>query len=611
MGETNINAPAPKDKEAIPFKAALILGAAIFSFVNANIVHEIGFYGFYFHGLRALIAVIGLVNFMVVCAFMFRMTAKIMNWQHHNKATGLKGTARWAKWREVKKLLSKTRSGIFLGAIRRGLFRKAIVCDFESNAVCIAPSGSGKGIYTLINTAISIIHNKVIIDFKGELSCILVPIYKALGWRCVIINLANKFPERLGETDYLNPLSVIYKLLFKKGGLEHISDDTQELCIQLSPDPKSGNDNNVYFKNGARKDLTFVFIFLCLIHEDQANIGMADIMLNDRNELIGALELVCGELVLEGEGPPENRIAPPLEIEIAQWVENHDAIDVENFIKWFRALAAGLLTLFQSGDTRTSEPFLAGAQQATERFNLTTRANKLMSKSTFDLEDLKNTKKKIVLFFILDAGRLEAQADAISLWLWMLLKMIKQHPNPKAPIYLLCDEATNFFINQLGSLLTWGRGFGLRHFLIFQDKNALTSKYSEDTWHTLISQSEIVQYLPGQRSDEMIDLIVKRLGEQGIMHSSYNGDKSKFRDIGGHSLGEEARALMNANEVRETNKVINFVGKTPAFLTEPIKYAEILPWALQVGNNPFHGNKRFLKFPKLIMFPRLNFWRHK
>ena len=94
------------------------------------------------------------------------------------------------------------------------------------------------------------------------------------------------------------------------------------------------------------------------------------------------------------------------------------------------------------------------------------------------------------------------------------------------------------------------------------------------------------------------------------LRPGFDGMAKEAGDLGGHDLKEEARPLMNTDEIRRTDFAINIVRRHRPFLSECTAFAEIAPWRRLVGINPFH-NKRFLKPIKLrlgSLFSRINPW---
>lgn len=173
---------------------------------------------------------------------------------------------------------------------------------------------------------------------------------------------------------------------------------------------------------------------------------------------------------------------------------------------------------------------------------------------------------------------------------------MKRHPNKNRPVYYVLDEATNYKINELESLLTWGRSYGLRLHLIFQDLAAFERVYGKSALNTLLSETEIKQCLPGQRSSDTLELISKMLGEQSVM--AIGASRSIEQPGLTENLSETGRPLATPDEIRRMKAGILFVRQHHPILFEPVSYAEIEPWRSQVGINPFHG-KPFKKKVKI------------
>ncbi|MCT4558419.1 MAG: TraG/TraD/VirD4 family protein [Pelagimonas sp.] len=124
------------------------------------------------------------------------------------------------------------------------------------------------------------------------------------------------------------------------------------------------------------------------------------------------------------------------------------------------------------------------------------------------------------------AGRrrtIQAQKDVIALIQWCAQQEFKRHQNNHVPVHIIADEATNFKISDLSSLLTWGRGYGIRLKLIIQDLAAFRLVYGKDALDTLTSETEIKLFLPGQRNPETLAALEKMLGSQAVMMQSMGG----------------------------------------------------------------------------------------
>ena len=286
-------------------------------------------------------------------------------------------------------------------------------------------------------------------------------------------------------------------------------------------------------------------------------------------------------------------------IQDSPWVGEHEREDVDNYIQYYRAFASGVADPLETEESRTADSFITGAQQALARFNIATRAHKKTSRSTFRFAEQKEGDQPTTVFIVADASRINAQKPVLSLIQWCMMQELKRHPNKQRPVYWIADEATNFRLHDLGSLLTWGRGYGLRLHLILQSLSAFRAVYGKEVLETLLSESEVKQFLPGQREPETLALIEKTLGEQSIIAEGNRGQLGNGAfGLDGFDYREEGRVLMTADEIRRTDKAILIIRKNRPLLADLPTIAEIEPFRRQIGINPFHGEP-FLRPVKL------------
>lgn len=286
-------------------------------------------------------------------------------------------------------------------------------------------------------------------------------------------------------------------------------------------------------------------------------------------------------------------------LEDSPWIDRHDLEDVENYITYCRGLGAKAADLLGQEDSRAAESFLIGAQQALVRYNITTRAHKKTKRSSFRFADLKEGDAPTTVILIADASRSEAQKPLLGLLQWCMLQELKRHDNKHRPVYVIANEATNFYIQGLASLLTWGREYGIRLHIIIQSLSAFRRVYGQDTLNTLISETEIKQFLPGQRETETLDLIEKLLANQSVIARGRRaGNHETSGRIEGEDLREDARPLMTADEIRRTDKTILILRRNKPLLLDLPPIAAIAPFRKMIGINPFHG-KPFLRPVKL------------
>lgn len=546
--------------------------------------------------IPALAACLLVVCGSVVLSDMFWFVGEFFDLLKARMPTGLKGTAGFVKnLRDIKSDLVRFGWGPYWGTFKG----KEIISDYASNALTLGPAGSGKGVGVVQPTALSIRESKTVICFKGENTAVLANALRKRGEKVRIINLGDLWQNLLGTSDLYNPLVVVADNFTRPGGLQDVSDDIHEMDLQIYPDPKnSGKDGDIYFRDGSRTFLSFAKQFMILTKGAQATLGDVGQLLNSRQELLHSAQWAAGRL------EHEDGTAALMPIHESPWAKLHDPKDLENYIAYFQGLAAGVADILEIEDSRAAEAFLTGAQQALARFNITTRAHKKTSRTSFRFLEQKEGDRPTTVFIVVDASRINAQKKVLGLLQWCMLTELKRHENKHRPVYLIADEATNFKLHDLGSLLTWGRGYGLRLHLILQSFSAFRRVYGQDVLNTLLSETEIKQFLSGQREPETLAIIEKLLGEQSIIAQNHSGKKARGPfGVDGFDFREDGRPLMTTDEIRRTDKAILVAGKNKPLLTDLPPIAAIAPWRKQIDINPFHG-KPFLRPIKLRLYLR-------
>jgi len=282
-------------------------------------------------------------------------------------------------------------------------------------------------------------------------------------------------------------------------------------------------------------------------------------------------------------------------IEQSPWIEHHNLEDVENYIKYFQELATSIDDLLDDNDTRNFGPFLNGAQQAVERYNITTRAHKMTKNTTFRFSELKDPNKVTTIFIIPDVSRLEAQKPVLEIWQYCLFQELKRHKNKDVLVHFILDEANNFKIKDLESLLTWGRGYGFRFQIYIQNYASFRKLYGKEAVSVLQSETEIKLYLPSQREPETLTIIEKSLGDNAYVGVGRSGNvESQDYEITGKDYREDARPLMTVDEIRRMDKAILFIRRNRPMQVHLPSIAAIEPFRDLTDINPYHGKPYFL-----------------
>jgi len=285
-------------------------------------------------------------------------------------------------------------------------------------------------------------------------------------------------------------------------------------------------------------------------------------------------------------------------LEEAPWALSgiHDPMDVVNYIADYRNRAEKIVRLLSKGDSRTADPFVEGGQQTLEPFSISSRSHKVISRSNCRASETKDGDQPTTIFLIADANAMAAQGPLIAFVQWSMLQELKRHPNKHITVHLLADEVSNFKLNELGSLMTWARGYGIRMHLFLQNFSGFIETYGQHTFDTLTSEAEIQQFLPQTRQPAVIRYILERLGLKSVMVGRKRGShgKSGGISIDGTDYSEEGREVMTFDEIRRSKDAITFIRNNKAVKTKVPPISAIAPWRKKVAIDPHHGKKWLL-----------------
>ncbi len=508
--------------------------------------------------------------------------------------TGRKGTSGWVRsLREIKHELIAEGTGPYWGVLNG----KPIFSDFSSSALILGPSGVGKGVKLVIMMILCIRESKVIIDFKSELIVMLRPILEARGEIVRCIDFGNLWPDLVGPTDSYNYLNILADDFNREGGLYDITDNADEMAQQLLPAAADDKRHqNSYFDIGSVDLLAWAFQYIVLVLGYTGTLGDVLDLLFSREKCLHAALWACGRLEIDDPGSGDApAYADPMPIEESSWVHVHETDEVERYIQYFRGVSLSVAELIEATDSKSFDSFNSGARQVLKSFNTTTRVHQRTQTTTVRFSELKEGDTPVTVFILGAPNKLNAQRKPISLLQWCMFKEFKQHKSMnRRKVYMIADEATNFKILDIGTLVTWIRSTGLRLIIVIQALKAFTKTYSDEDLEILMSETEIKIFPPGQTELRTRELVEKLLGEQSIIARNNKGDREKsFSGLTGYDYQEEGRPLMNADEIRRTGKGILFLRKNKPIPVDLPKVSGIEPYRRILGINPYFG-KPFL-----------------
>ena len=295
--------------------------------------------------------------------------------------------------------------------------------------------------------------------------------------------------------------------------------------------------------------------------------------------------------------------AVAMPIHDSPWAAAHDPGDVANYAEFLRGLASGIADILDHPDGKLADSILSGAREsALTNFDITTRANKITSKTTFRFSELKDKGQTTSVSIMLDPNKIVAQSKVLGVLNWCMLQELKRRPDASRKPYILVDEAGNIPWPNLEVDLTTLRVYAVL-ILAFQNFPAFAKQQGKSTLETLQSEAQVKLFMPGQRNPETLSMIERMLGQESIVVRSNNSNKSSGAfSMDGYGLQEIGKPLMSTDEIRRCKKAILIIGNNRPVLVDLPSIAAIAPFKYWLSPSPFYG-KPYRKWTKLRMKP--------
>lgn len=538
---------------------------------------------------------------------MLQITANLCQRRKVLIPTGAKGTAKLLRSTSTLKheMVPKDEPAIYMGMVDG----KPVRPWLEACAFIVGPSGSGKSTRLYLQIILSLLGAScVIFDFKSDVTPQVARPIRQSGTDLIILNLGRLFEELVGPSASYNPLCVVTDAFWRRGGLEDVPDIVRSLCFQLEPQREGEKNDDSFWQNSNRRWGGIAIQVLVIIKGENATLGDVLQLLNDRRDLLRHMQWACGRLEVErvdDAGNPVTELAR-MPIEDSLWASVHNPEDLANYAAFVRALASSVCDMLETADSRTAESILAGAQEMLSGFEITSRAHKITSRTTFRFADLKEDKDRPVsVSFMLDPDKTESQAKVLGVINWALQWEIRRHPNKAKPVYALADEISNIPWSRLDSVVTWSRAYTFIFIFLFQSFASFARAHSEATMQTLHSEAEIKLIMPQTRNSRALELIEKIIGQGSVVLEHYRSNP-QLGAFGTElaDFREEARPVLNSDELRRTKKGILIIRDNPALLVDLPSIAEIEPWRREIDPSPFYG-KPYLKPVKVYLNGRI------
>lgn len=424
----------------------------------------------------------------------------------------------------------------------------------ETHTLIVAATGAGKSVNFAIPTLMRVRHSMIVTDTKKEF------VAQTARFR------EKRFRHKIVVLDGESAASYnVCQLVLDD--LTHSPQDAvadaRAIALQILRDPPL-KDQNQYFRQGARHIIEVCILGLGVRSPAECSLVKAQRLVTDVPLLLAFLKDIRQEQALCGD---------------------------------IAAMAESLLAT-HADTPREFQAFVNGAVQALAPYAPSGRLAKMSEHCTFRFSDLK--RQKMTVYICCDMTRMKAYAEWVALINWASMVELQRCGNA-VPVVALFDEATNFQIDNLPSLLTILRAYGVRVIVIVQELEDLSRVYGKAGQIVILAQCRVKIFF-GAISADTAARLMPMLGSQTTQASSFGmGNTSGVSE----NASAVARPLKTQSELQvlPDGQQIVLIGGHPPFLCRTVGWHETWPERRHVDANPLHGAKRFRARLKLILWP--------
>jgi len=496
----------------------------------------------------------------------------VYNWllrRRAKRATDNHGSAQWADEKSIVSYGLHAAIGLFLAvSIYTGapMFHRG-----EGHWMVYAPTRSGKTRSLVLTNILHNFGSMFITDIKGELWDVTSHACRTIQKNVVYrLDPAGLKDSTHGIAARYNPMNRIIEA-WKTGRHSDVIIKAKAMALQLLPEPAQA-DQNAFFRNGSRKVIVFVMVYLVVTSDDETTLTQVVALIQDNMLMQDALQMANCLDVLSGD---------------------------------LARIAKDLLRKLEATDSNHWESFCEGAVQVLDIYSESGFLAESTSTCDFLFRELKETDLKV--FVLVDPIRMSVLAQWLGLINWCMLDELMSCGINKEVILML-DEASNFRVDGLVEKLTLLAGYQCRAIVILQSFSAFEKTYSKQDLDILLDQCECRIWLKVQ-SYRVAEQLSKSLGRKTLVNTQHNLGHN-YLDLARENMSEIARPLMTPDEIMQSpHCIIQLRGKAP-ILGDVVGYDAVQPWNKWAQPNTLYGNKPFISKTRIrLKYPSLSWWR--
>lgn len=454
----------------------------------------------------------GMIAFSLVMLFTYWSLFKSRSMKP-TKHTGIFGTARWAKEKDIRQtgLLpheGPAQTGVYVGGWRKGKTLYYMRHDGPEHVLAIAPTRSGKGVGLVIPTLLTWPGSVVIHDMKGELWELTAGCRSESG----IVLRFDPAAEKGSCT--FNPLEEV-----RIDSLHAVADVQNLANIIVDPDGKGLID---HWKKTSHAFLTGLILHL-LLRDGKASLWDVAYELSNPKRPIDALykEMVeCWD--------PDDKVRQVI------------AAAGQDMINRPEQERGSVLSTAMSYLNLYRDPIIAENTRT----------------SSFRIQDLMRNDWPVSLYLVVDPDNLDRLKPLMRLMLNQIIrvstreKMNKGKASYKHRLLLMLDEFPAFGkLDVFQGALAWLAGYGIKAYLITQDITQLKDAYGPNE---SISSNCHVQIAYAPNNTETAEWLSKKLGQSTVVEEEIS-NSGKRMELALNKVTKTfrafARPLMTPGEV--------------------------------------------------------------
>ncbi len=451
-----------------------------------------------------------------------------------------------------------TRGDIFLGRpklIIGGLLRP-IGLNTEKHFVTFASTGSYKSTGALIPNLCIHEGSALIIDPKGELAAITAR-RRGDGGGGV---------RGMGQPVYvLDPFGIVPGF---QGASYNVFDEMERIAQHAPDRPVSyagkvaqalipaGNSRDPYWDNAARTFITGLILYILQGPKEHRNLIRLRTLLME-----GDVETY--RRVMGGGKDPNSDPFDALMVMMETCPDGP-----------YRHVIAGAASSLSKMSHNQRGGVLTTAMQHTS-FLDTPEFRKIMMKSDFLLEDLKNDRISVYLCLPLNAVS-GVEGHWLRMFVLLTVDMMSRVSKaPKPPLLMAIDEFPSLGkLDGIETVAPTMRSYGVRLWVIGQDIEQFERVYP-DSWGTLIGNAEAVQFM-GVSHPPTVAFIAERMGEHVITTQQDMG-QGLTREVSSERAVRDPDQISRMIAKDTKNQIVWRAGKPPMLL-KICPYFEYMPW---------------------------------